>query len=299
MFKEYLLLLLLGHVLGDFYIQTANIAEKKIKSLKWVFIHCACYFMMMLLVGLPIISWEVVVGITVAAITHMFIDVIKFTYYSLHIKKKIVSEAFDNHKNRTQVKKNKDNKARNRELNDDKLKAAQLIVNHEKSEQLKLYQIFDRNSFVVDQLLHIICLIIIAYWAVQSELVIEEWKVVIDFINVTGLSVIQVISWFLALLLIHKPANVAIAKLLMIYKPGDLETDGKSNINAGRFIGTVERIIMLIFLSTGQYSAIGLVLTAKSIARYDRITKDPAFAEYYLLGTLLSTLIVILTSFIL
>lgn len=50
---------------------------------------------------------------------------------------------------------------------------------------------------------------------------------------------------------------------------------------------------MLMFLSLGQYSAIGLVLTAKSIARYDRIAKDKDFAEYYLLGTLMSTLIVI------
>ena len=45
----------------------------------------------------------------------------------------------------------------------------------------------------------------------------------------------------------------------------------------------------------GQYSAVGLVLTAKSIARksiarYDRISKDQSFAEYYLLGTLLSTI---------
>ena len=41
-----------------------------------------------------------------------------------------------------------------------------------------------------------------------------------------------------------------------------------------------------------------LELTAKSIARYDRIAKDKDFAEYYLLGTLLSTIAVVLSSFI-
>ena len=41
-----------------------------------------------------------------------------------------------------------------------------------------------------------------------------------------------------------------------------------------------------------------LMLTAKSIARYDRIAKDKDFAEYYLLGTLLSTIAVVLSSFI-
>lgn len=53
---------------------------------------------------------------------------------------------------------------------------------------------------------------------------------------------------------------------------------------------------MLIFLSKDQYAAIGFVLTAKSIARYDKITKDEKFAEYYLLGTLVSTLCVIICS---
>jgi len=68
----------------------------------------------------------------------------------------------------------------------------------------------------------------------------------------------------------------------------------KSDNKAGRKIGTIERMIMLIFLSRNQFAALGFVLTAKSIARYDKITKDEKFAEYYLLGTLVSTLCVII-----
>lgn len=113
------------------------------------------------------------------------------------------------------------------------------------------------------------------------------------------ISEVQVQSWLLALLIIHKPANIAISKLLMIYKPEIKNEEKNHDKNAGRFIGTVERIIMLIFLFIGQYSAIGLVLMAKSIARYDKISKEKDFAEYYLLGTLISTAIVIVVSFIL
>lgn len=40
----------------------------------------------------------------------------------------------------------------------------------------------------------------------------------------------------------------------------------KRDNNAGRFIGSIERIVMLVLISLGQYSAIGFVLTAKSIA---------------------------------
>ncbi len=103
----------------------------------------------------------------------------------------------------------------------------------------------------------------------------------------------------LAFLLIHKPTNIIIQKILVIYKPVQKEEAIKKDNNAGRFIGTIERIIMLLLISIGQYAAIGLVLTAKSIARYDRIAKEKDFAEYYLLGTLMSTVIVILIANIL
>ena len=36
-FREFFMLLLLSHVIGDFYFQTETMADKKTKSLKWVF----------------------------------------------------------------------------------------------------------------------------------------------------------------------------------------------------------------------------------------------------------------------
>lgn len=63
--------------------------------------------------------------------------------------------------------------------------------------------------------------------------------------------------------------------------------------NAGTIIGILERIILYILAAHGQFSAIGFVLTAKSITRYDKITKSAQFAEYYLIGTLLSSAMVL------
>ena len=104
------------------------------------------------------------------------------------------------------------------------------------------------------------------------------------------------LKWAAVLLLIHKPVNILIANVLSGYKPSDKRGPEGADRNAGRMIGTLERIIMVIFISIGQYSAVGLVLTAKSIARYDRISKDQAFAEYYLLGTLLSTICAVIAA---
>lgn len=115
-----------------------------------------------------------------------------------------------------------------------------------------------------------------------------------NILNTYGLDREIFARWMLAILFLHIPSNIFIQNFLEDYKPGRsnegiIEVDNK----AGRRIGTVERLIMLVFLSQDQYAAMGFVLTAKSIARYDKITKDEKFAEYYLLGTLISMLCVI------
>ena len=43
---------------------------------------------------------------------------------------------------------------------------------------------------------------------------------------------------------------------------------------------------MLLFIAMSQYTAMGMVLTAKSIARYDQITREQTFAEYYLIDAM-------------
>ena len=60
--------------------------------------------------------------------------------------------------------------------------------------------------------------------------------------------------------------------------------------HAGAAIGILERIFVLTFVLVGQYAAIALIFTAKSIARFEEL-KDRQFSEYYLIGTLSSILV--------
>ncbi len=62
---------------------------------------------------------------------------------------------------------------------------------------------------------------------------------------------------------------------------------------AGRYIGFLERAVILTLALAGGFTSIGFVLTAKSIAQYKEL-ENRDFAEYYLVGTLLSTLLAIL-----
>jgi hypothetical protein len=55
----------------------------------------------------------------------------------------------------------------------------------------------------------------------------------------------------------------------------------------GEAIGIIERLLIVTFVLAGAEAAIGLVIAAKTLARFKQLD-DRDFAEYYLLGTLAS-----------
>ena len=71
---------------------------------------------------------------------------------------------------------------------------------------------------------------------------------------------------------------------------GSSQPEGESQEqlrNAGMYIGWLERFLILTALLLHSPATAGLVLTAKAIARYPQF-KHARFAEYFLIGTLLS-----------
>ena len=58
----------------------------------------------------------------------------------------------------------------------------------------------------------------------------------------------------------------------------------------------LERTIVVVLTMYGQFGAIAFVLTAKSIARFNKLSEDKDFAECYLVGTLASSAIAILAT---
>ena len=68
--------------------------------------------------------------------------------------------------------------------------------------------------------------------------------------------------------------------------------------NAGLYIGWMERFLVLTAVLLQSPSMIGLILTGKSIARLPEL-KGPRFAEYFLIGTLLSISLALLGGIVL
>ena len=161
----------------------------------------------------------------------------------------------------------------------------QLILNHyAKLSLLTVRQ--DRLASLIDQVLHMTIILACAFltkaWEGGNSAALtalsEELPVVI------GIDGYELLSIVCALLAVMKPANVFIQKVLVTEKPND---ETRTRLRYGGRIGSLERIVSVVMMYLGQYAAIALVFTAKSVVRFkDFENRD--FAEYYLYGTLMS-----------
>lgn len=95
--------------------------------------------------------------------------------------------------------------------------------------------------------------------------------------------------------------NVRAASLFvaMLVRPPGAQTDATrpSVARVGATIGILERLLICALVLGGAVEAIGLVIAAKTLARFKQLD-DREFAEYYLLGTLASVAIAVASSLI-
>jgi hypothetical protein len=93
------------------------------------------------------------------------------------------------------------------------------------------------------------------------------------------------------------PSNAFIKRVLNQFRgllsDNENPTVSKEELKVGACIGIMERWLILALVLMGEISAIAFVLAAKSAIRYPMLD-DKYFAEYFLLGTLLSTSLALL-----
>lgn len=155
----------------------------------------------------------------------------------------------------------------------------------------------DRNGgHLIVGLLHLAALSVcfsqvggVAFRAGLMEAVqgLAEWSTM--GMIVTGLFDLRVLKIGFGLLLAANEANLAIRAVLggLNLKPGPKTLD-RSEYNRGRVIGLLERVLIYCFVLSGQFGAIGFTLAAKGFTRFKEL-EDRGFAEYVLIGTLLSS----------
>ena len=128
--------------------------------------------------------------------------------------------------------------------------------------------------FFIDQALHILVI-----WVLLKFVNIAEHTVMCSNILDT-----KVLSCIIAYLIVLKPTSILIAKFTQRWQT--ILLDSKGLHDAGMWIGYAERVLALTFMLLGTYEALGFLIAAKSLLRFQET--DTKRTEYVLIGTLLS-----------
>jgi hypothetical protein len=83
-----------------------------------------------------------------------------------------------------------------------------------------------------------------------------------------------------------KPGNVFIHETIKTANIKSISNTDTELENAGKLIGTLERILVLTFVIIGKLEVVGFLIAAKSILRYK--DTNTIKTEYVLIGTMLS-----------
>lgn len=99
-----------------------------------------------------------------------------------------------------------------------------------------------------------------------------------------------------AIIMVTYAASVCMRVIMDYWKIK--EDDAEDSLTrAGKYIGMIERLLVLLFVILNQWSAIGFLIAAKSILRFSDLSKakDRKLTEYIIIGTLLSISIAVIT----
>lgn len=110
------------------------------------------------------------------------------------------------------------------------------------------------------------------------------------------------------LLLLTAPANTAVTSLLVVAGARGPREAAKGDgaprpqaLQGGRWIGPLERVLLLLLASWGAHTAVAALVAAKGVIRFPEISKDDSgtMAEEFLVGSLASWTLAVLGALLL
>jgi len=158
------------------------------------------------------------------------------------------------------------------------LVALVIFVSHTAIDAWKSYQGDKVKPFLIDQLLHL--LVIIGCWY-ASFLTMDNVNAAWEVINTKNI-------WIriTAFVFVSQPSSIIIGQLTKKWRSQIQNSESLGD--AGKWIGIIERIIILALVLKQQYASVGLLLTAKGLLRFNEPNRQEVKTEYLLIGTLMS-----------
>jgi hypothetical protein len=283
----YFLLLIFAHVLADFFLQSSLLVkQKKEKStrIKALTTHTGIHLLLYFLFLLPFFIRENQWSLSAVLIFTAVILSIAAIHFIIDFIKEIISAKVTSQKHHALI-------------------------------------------FVLDQLLHVISIVLIlrSFQVVtfaMPELLEGIYAYLFYGISLTQLETMLALgilvmvatygtSYFLAIVLKNlapEDSVINTKRERQEKKENDRVTGTitttevsfaypRQNKNIGRYIGMLERILIIILVVNQALTSITILVAIKSITRF-RQFEDKRFAEYYLIGTLFSIVIAVCLGFL-
>jgi len=150
----------------------------------------------------------------------------------------------------------------------------------------------DLLVFLLDQLLHLTTIFFLWYYLVHIISIPVSTIPIFSHFNKDIGETLTVIIFYLFVLF---AGSILLEKTLKVI---DIKVKDRDEISIGKYIGIIERALILTLVVFGEISSIGIIFTAKSLARYKELS-EKRFVEYYLLGTLSSLFLALVGGLIL
>ena len=268
--------LVLCHLLADFVLQPERVAVNKFghgrAAWRALLIHAAIVTLVaspiILVFGLPGIAY-----VAVTALSHVVIDRIKI---KLTLRGGTAGEASDD---------------------------GVLLIGEGQGPR---WSPMPAAWFLLDQLAHLA--VLVGAWAIflRSAETLGWWQdLVTGIANTTdgpaaGRAALVVIVLTSLVIVDIRAGSLFVDVLVRPPRPSADEprpVDAPSEAGIGSTIGIIERLLISALVLAGGAMAIGLVIAAKTLARFKQLD-DKYFAEYYLLGTLASVTFAVVTSLV-
>lgn len=248
------------HFVGDYYLQFKKLADFKEINLWGVVLHSILYSVPAFISIMLVDGSNYLIWIAIMCGTHFIIDFIKFFVKPLCFTPK---------------------------------------ANAEEPEPDKHILKVDIRYFT-DQLLHLITIISISIWFLQSNPDIGMNPTIRNILNIRHEQLTLLFQAAAAFVVVLQPVSLTFYKIFNIDVLADAKTPrNKEDANdrpvdikgTGAIIGFMERIIMLCLLILGEYTAIGFVIAGKSIIRFNSNVKQ----EFFIVGTFYGIITTIFT----
>ena len=138
-----------------------------------------------------------------------------------------------------------------------------ILATHILIDGWKSYRPIQTKYFLIDQCLHLIVILVCWYFIfLNKEDLIAAWDIINTPKTLVGITAYVFVSF---------PAGILIGQLTKKWR--EQIADAPALGNAGKWIGIIERIVILTLVFNHQYEAIGLLIAAKSLLRFSEANR--------------------------